>query len=150
MAQSLSRILVHVVFSTKLRVPVLTPSICSELHPYLATVLTNNDCPALRVGGVADHVHLLFGLSRTLAVAKIVEIAKVSSSKWLKTKGRQFSGFHWQGGYGAFSVSESAAGIVVRYITNQAEHHRRRTFQAKFRKLLERHHVSYDERYVWD
>ena len=107
MPQSLSRILVHLVFSTKDRGPMLTPAIRRELHPYLAVVLRENDCPALEVGGVEDHVHLFFGLSRTVAVAKVVEAVKTSSSKWIKTKGLEFAGFHWQGGYGAFSAGQS-------------------------------------------
>ena len=150
MPQSLSRILVHLVFSTKDRVPVLTPTICGELHPYLAVVLRDNDCPSLKVGGVTDHVHLIFGLSRTSIVAKVVETVKTSSSKWIKTKGAEFATFHWQGGYGAFSVSESNAQAVVTYIATQEEHHRRMTFQEEYRKFLDRHHVPYDERYVWD
>jgi len=150
MAQSVSRILVHVVFSTKHRVSVLTPAIRSELHPYMATVLTNNGCPSLCVGGVEDHAHLLFGLSRTLTVAKVVEAVKTSSSKWIKTKGSEFKGFHWQGGYGIFSVSQSNANAVCRYIQNQVEHHKRKTFQAEFLELLKRHNIAYDERYVWD
>ena len=150
MSQSLSRILIHMVFSTKHRASVLTPRICVELYPYLATVLTNKDCPSLRVGGVEDHVHLFFGLSRMLTVAQVAETVKTSSSKWIKTKGKEFSQFHWQGGYGAFSVSESAADAVVYYIQHQQEHHKRRTFQEEFRELLERHNVAYDERFVWD
>jgi REP element-mobilizing transposase RayT len=150
MPQSLSRILIHLVFSTKHRVRILDSKIRSELHPYLAAVLTNNDCPSLRVGGVEDHVHLFFGLSRTLTVAQVVETIKTSSSKWIKTKGSEFSQFHWQGGYGAFSVSESVAKEVIHYIMNQEEHHRRRTFQEEFREFLKRHNVAYDERYVWD
>jgi putative transposase len=150
MPQSLSRILVHLIFSTKDRVPVLTPAIRSELHPYLAVVLRDNDCPSLRVGGAADHVHLFFGLSRTLPVAKVVEIVKTSSSKWIKTKGPEFARFHWQGGYGVFSVSQSDADAVVRYIDNQEAHHRRLSFQDEFRTFLERYQVTYDERYVWD
>ena len=150
MPQSLSRVLVHLVFSTKERARVLTPAIQGELHPYLAVVLRENGCPSLQVGGVEDHVHLLFGLSRTLSLAQVVEIVKTSSSKWIKTKGPQWAGFHWQGGYGAFSVSQSNADEVVRYIEHQAEHHRTLTFQDEFRKFLERHQVPYDERYVWD
>jgi REP element-mobilizing transposase RayT len=136
MPQSLSHILVHLIFSTKDRVPVLTPDIRSELHPYLAVVLRDNDCPSLRIGGAADHVHLFFGLSRTLPVAKIVEIVKTSSSKWIKTKGPEFAQFHWQGGYGAFSISQSDADAVVRYIDNQEAHHQRLAFQDEFRKFL--------------
>jgi len=138
------------VFSTKNRVPLLIPDIRAELHPYLAVVLTNDDCPALQVGGVEDHVHLLFGLSRTRTIAQVVENVKTSSSKWLKTKGLALADFHWQSGYGAFSVSESKADEVVEYIRRQEEHHKTRTFQEEFLLFLERHGITWDERYVWD
>ena len=150
MPQSLSRILVHLIFSTKNREPVLVPAIRDELHPYLAVVLSEDQCPSLQVGGVEDHVHLLFGLSRTRTVAQVVENVKVSSSKWVKMKGPSFSEFHWQAGYGAFSVSQSNAGAVAQYIQNQAEHHRKVTFQDEYRRFLKRYQISYDERYVWD
>jgi REP element-mobilizing transposase RayT len=150
MPQSLSRVLVHLIFSTKERSPCLSPGIQSELHPYLAVVLRDNDCPSLKVGGAEDHVHLLFGLSRTLAVAKAVEIVKTSSSKWIKSKVPEFMAFHWQGGYGAFSVSQSHAEAVVQYIEGQAEHHRRVTFQEEFRAFLARYQVPHDERFMWD
>src|SRR3954447_11938776 len=93
MPQSLACILVHMIFSTKNRVPVLTPEIQAELHPYLAVVLREYDCPSLQVGGVEDHVHLLFGLSRTRTVAQVVETVKTSSSKWIKTQGAAFTDF---------------------------------------------------------
>lgn len=150
MPQSLSRILVHLVFSTKNREPVLTPAIRAELHPYLAGTLDKIDCPSLRVGGVADHVHLFFGLSRTRTTAEVVEVVKTSSSKWIKTKGTAFGAFHWQSGYGAFSVSQSDADAVVEYVRNQEQHHRKMTFQDEYRRLLERYRISYDEAYVWD
>ena len=150
MPQSLSRILVHLIFSTKSRVPVLTPPIQTELHPYLAVVLRDNQCPSMQVGGVEDHVHMVFGLSRTLTIAQIVEKVKTSSSKWLKTKGTELADFHWQAGYGAFSVSQSDLDAVIAYIRNQAEHHRKMTFQEEDRRFLERYQVPYDERYVWD
>lgn len=150
MPQSLSRILIHLVFSTKSRERVLTPAIQTELHPYLAGTLDNIECPSLRVGGVEDHVHLFFGLSRTRAIAQVVETVKTSSSKWIKTKGAAFADFHWQSGYGAFSVSQSDADTVGAYIRNQAQHHQRMTFQDEYRRLLERYQVVFDERYVWD
>jgi len=150
MPQSLSRILVHLIFSTKNRVAVLTPDIQKELYAYLVVVLRENNCPALKVGGFIDHMHLFFGLSRTLCIAEVVETVKTSSSKWIKTKGAQFAQFHWQGGYGSFSVSQSEAETVIRYIEHQEEHHRKMTFQEEFRKFLERYQVLYDERYVWD
>jgi REP element-mobilizing transposase RayT len=150
MPQSLSRVLVHLIFSTKDRIPCLVPGIQAELHPYLAVVLRDNDCPSMKVGGAEDHVHLFLGLSRTLAVARVVEIVKTSSSKWIKSKGPEFMAFHWQGGYGAFSVSQSHADAVVRYIEGQVKHHRRVSFQEEFRVFLERYQVAHDERYVWD
>lgn len=150
MPQSLSRILIHLVFSTKQREPLLSPDIRAELHPYLAGALDRLDCPSLQVGGVADHVHLLFGLSRTRTVAEVVESIKTSSSKWLKVKDETLSRFHWQSGYGAFSVSQSNADQVVAYIRDQHQHHRKRTFQEEYRRLLARYRVSFDERYVWD
>ncbi len=150
MPQSLSRILVHLVFSTKNRERFLTPAVQTELHPYLAGVLKAIDCPSLQVGGVEDHVHLFFGLSRTRTIADIVETVKTSSSKWIKTKGTAFAGFHWQSGYGAFSVSQSDADAVVAYVVNQAKHHQKMSFQDEYRRLLERYKVQFDERYVWD
>ena len=150
MPQSLSRILIHLVFSTKNRECVLTPTIQTELHPYLAGMLDNLQCPSLRVGGVQDHVHLFFGLSRTRTIAEVVETVKTSSSKWIKTKGAAFADFHWQSGYGAFSVSQSDAETVVAYIRNQAQHHQKMSFQEEYRRLLERYQVAFDENYVWD
>ncbi len=150
MPQSLSRILIHLVFSTKNHQRVLTPAIRTELHPYLAGILDNIDCPSLQVGGIEYHAHLFFGLSRTRSVAEIVETVKTSSSKWIKSKGDQFADFHWQSGYGAFSVSQSGADAVVTYISNQAQHHHTLSFQDEYRRLLERYQVAFDERYVWD
>src|SRR5262245_44935554 len=150
MPQSLARVLVHLVFSTKNRVPVLVPEIRVELHPYLSVVLNNDGCPSLRVGGVEDHVHLLFALSRTRTISQVVENVKTSSSKWLKTKGPAFADFHWQGGYGIFSVSQSHADEVIEYILRQEEHHRKETCQQELRRFFELEKIAYDERYLWD
>jgi REP element-mobilizing transposase RayT len=146
MPQSLSRILVHVIFSTKDREPVLIPEIRAELHAYLASVLDEKGCVSLQVGGIEDHVQLLFALSRTLSMAQVVEAVKVYSSKWLKTQGDALASFYWPSGYGAFSVSQSNTETVVRYIQEQEEHHRHRTFQEEYRALLKRHQIACDER----
>jgi putative transposase len=148
--QSLSHVLVHLVFSTKNRAPVLVPDIRAELHPYLSVVLNNDGCTSLRVGGIEDHVHLFFALSRTRTISQVVESAKTSSSKWLKTKSADLTGFRWQNGYGIFSVSQSHAGEVVEYIVRQEEHHRTEPFQQEVRRLYEREKIAYDERYLWD
>ena len=150
MPQSLSSLLTHLVFSTKNREQWLKGDVASEIHPYLAGVLNNIDCHSIQVGGVSDHVHLFCRLSRTKSVAEVVETVKTSSSKWIKTKGREFAGFHWQSGYGAFSVSRSDSDAVIAYIRNQPEHHRKVSFQEEYRHFLVRYQIPYDERYVWD
>lgn len=108
------------------------------------------DSPAIIIGGVADHIHVLFPLSKNHALAKVVEEVKTGTSKWIKSQNKRFTKFHWQRGYGAFSVSPSNLEQVKRYIERQEEHHRRRTFQDELRQLLKRHGVEFDERYVWD
>src|SRR5207302_5979465 len=110
----------------------------------------NCGSPAIEVGVVEDHAHILCILSKTLSLSKLVEEVKTSSSKWLKTKGGALQSFHWQNGYGAFSVSESCLASVRGYIVSQEEHHRTQSFQEEFRRLLREHHVECDERYVWD
>ena len=151
MAQSLAKIYVHVAFSTKNQHKFLTDqSIRKEMHAYLASILKAYDSPALLIGGVSDHVHILSLLSRTHALSKIIAEIKRNSSKWVKTKGDALANFQWQNGYGAFSVSFSNVAHVQDYILNQENHHRRMTFQDELRALLIKHQVEFDERYVWD
>ena len=148
MPQSLSRVLIHLVFSTKDREPFIAPPHRERTFEYLAGTLNQIDCPALIVGGMPDHVHLLFVLARTLSVSKAVEEVKKESSKWVK--GHVHSQFYWQNGYGAFSVSPSNGPAVVAYIRNQERHHAKLSYQDEFRELCRRHKVEWDERYVWD
>jgi putative transposase len=148
MAQSLARVLVHLVFSTKNREPFLNPDVRDRTFAYLGGTLNAINCPAIRVGGVADHVHLLLVLGRTIPISAAVEQIKKESSKWAKK--HVHPGFYWQNGYGIFSVSPSRAPAVVEYIANQEEHHRVRSFQDEFRDLLRKHNVAWDEKYIWD
>ena len=150
MPQSLSNILVHLVFSAKDRVPSLDSSLRARLGPYLSATLRNIGCPPLQVGGATDRVHLLFRLARTTTVADVVEVVKTSSSKWIKRNRRDLVSHRWQKGYGAFSISEAEAGRVVTYIKNQEAHHRVIRYEDEYEDLLERYDVEYDERYVWD
>ena len=150
MAQSLARIVVHVIFSTKARTRCLVPAVRGELYAFSGTVLKSIDCPPIQIGGTDDHVHVLCALSKNLSAAKLVEEVKKPTSRWLKTKGAAFSGFHWQNGYGVFSVSQSAVARTAAYILGQEEHHREVTFQEEYRRFLKKYGVEYDERYVWD
>lgn len=150
MSQSLAKNLIHLIYSTKNRTPCLTPEIRKSLYAYKAGILKEWKSPALAIGGVADHVHVLFSLSKNYALTKVVEEVKKGSSKWLKTQGTAFRAFYWQAGYGAFSVSHSNVEQVRQYIERQEQHHRRRPFQDEFREFAIRHEVTFDERHLWD
>jgi putative transposase len=149
MPHSLSKVLIHLVFSTKYREPLIGVEIRPRLHAYIVGILEHLKSPSLQTGGVADHVHILYSLSRTISQADLVEEVKKSSSKWMKANGGP-PGFAWQTGYGAFSIGESQVNTVIRYIQRQEEHHRRRAFKDEYREFLDRYKVAYDERYVWD
>ncbi len=151
MPQSLAKLLVHIVFSTKNRYPFLDDkNIRNEMHAYLGGTCNNLDCPVLTVGGVADHVHILCGLSRNLSIAKVVGEIKRGSSKWIKAKGRILTKFAWQNGYGAFSIGYTEVERVRAYIAGQEEHHKNRTFQDEYRAFLKEYGIEYNEQYVWD
>ena len=152
MSQSLAKIYVHFVFSTKHRIPSLhSQDLRNQLYAYMATIARNNvDSPAVIINGVEDHVHLLLRLSRKFAVMNVVQECKVETSKWLKDQPKVPSDFAWQGGYGAFSVSPSDVDEVKAYIQNQEEHHKHISFQDEFRELCRIHGLELDERYVWE
>lgn len=149
MPQSLVQLYVHLVFSTKDRRPFLSDEkILTGMHAYLAGTCINLESPAIKIGGVADHVHILCRMSKTLDVATLIRELKRESSKWAKDQG--LNDFYWQAGYGAFSVSPTHIDRLTTYIANQAEHHRRESFQDEFRRLCRKYAVPIDERYVWD
>ena len=151
MSQSLTQIYLHLVFSTKHRVPFLAEkALRDQTHAYLAGICKNLEAPALIVGGVADHVHILCRQSKNLAVAVLVRELKRESSKWIKEQAPALAEFRWQAGYGAFSISPSHVKLLPPYIANQEEHQRKVTFQDEFRKLCKKYDVAIDERYVWD
>ena len=148
MPQSLACMPIHLVFSTKNRAAFIGKKSRKEMFSYLAGTLKKIDCPSILVGGMPDHVHLLFLLARTMALSDVVEEIKKESSKWAKQ--HVAPDFYWQNGYGAFAVSSSMVTRVKTYIENQEEHHRTRTFQDEYRELLKRHKLEWDEKYVWD
>ncbi len=151
MPQSLAQIVVHIVFSTKHRHPFLSDrDVRAEMHRYIAGICRSLGSPALAVGGVADHVHILCAMSRIQCISVIVREIKRASSHWIKAKGGTFTEFQWQGGYGVFSVGEKGIDGAKRYIDNQEAHHRQRTFKHEYREYLAATGIEYDERYVWD
>jgi REP element-mobilizing transposase RayT len=137
-AQTLTRLLVHVIYSTKNREPLITSEIAPERHRYLGGIARNHTSPALTIGGAQDHVHLLISLAKTITISDLLMHLKRDSSKWIKSKGPGFADFAWQEGYGAFTIGESQVEAFTRYIETQEEHHRTRSFQDEFRAILTR------------
>ena len=150
MGQSLVKNYIHIVFSTKHRESLIPDSIELELYNYLGGICNNLECQVVKVGGYKDHIHILCLLSKKITLVKLMEQLKSNSSKWIKTKGNEYSNFYWQDGYGAYSVNPSEIEIVVNYIANQKEHHSKKTFQKEYRAFLKKYRVEYDEKYVWD
>ena len=150
MPQSLSSAVLHVVFSTKDRVPNLSPEVQPLLHAYMSEVARGQKCYCYRVGGVADHVHIAVGLARTISVADLVQEVKAASSKWVKDRAPGLREFAWQAGYGAFSIQHQDLGSLLSYIDGQHEHHKKQSFKEEYLELLAEHGIEYDEKYLWD
>jgi REP element-mobilizing transposase RayT len=150
MPQSLAKIYIHTIFSTKNRNPLLANEWRDELFHVLGGTANNLGCQSLIVGGVADHVHMLFQLGRTIAIADAVGKIKSTSSNWVNQTRGLPAEFHWQAGYAAFSVSQSNVESVRDYIRRQPEHHARQSFQDELREWLRRYEIEWNETYVWD
>ena len=150
MPQSLSRIILHIVFSTKDRKPTIYDGIAEQLFAYLGKCCVKNDAVPLIIGGYVDHVHIAILMNRTRGVACLVKNIKTDSSNWIRSQDQNFRQFLWQRGYGVFSVSESQYQKLARYIGNQKQHHQKIGFMEEYRLFLKKHGVVYDEHYLWD
>jgi REP element-mobilizing transposase RayT len=150
MPQSLAKIYVHLVFSTKNRETWLREELRGDLLAYMGGTLNGMGCLPVEINAELDHVHALILLGRTVAMSDVVAGLKRGSTEWLRRRSAHFATFHWQSGYGVFSVSESSVEAVREYIRNQHEHHRGKTFQEEYRAMLAKHGIEFDERYVWD
>ncbi len=150
MPQSFVSLHVHIVFSTKNRQPFIADEIAPRLYDYIGGVVSNHGGALVASGGMPDHVHLLVSLSKELSISELVRFIKSNSSKWVHETFSDLQLFAWQTGYGAFAVSFSNLDAVKTYIANQKEHHRVHSFQDEFRELLRRHHIEFDERYLWE
>ena len=148
MPQSLTQLLVHAVFSTKDRAPLLADEWRPDLHAYIGGILRARKCDLLAAGGIEDHIHLLIRMATTISIADMLRDVKTNSSKWRHESGD--ARFAWQSGYGVFSVSPDSVDAIVAYIADQREHHRKVTFQDEYRAFLQTHEMEFDERYMWD
>ena len=150
MAGTFTNLLYHIVFSTKLRQPLIVTTLQEELYKYMGGIIRGEGGTLLEIGGMPDHVHLLTRFKADKSVSHMLQLIKANSSKWANERPEQNSRFAWQTGYAAFSVSESQVGVVRDYVRRQEEHHRRSSFQKELLVLLEKHEIEYDERYLWD
>lgn len=150
MPQSLVRVIGHLVFSTKKRVPFIDPKIRPHLYGYMAGILERDGCREILIGGTDDHIHAVMVLSKSVAQIKLVENLKKRSSVWMKEQDPRYRDFYWQSGYALFSVSPSNVTRVRAYIENQETHHKSMSFQDELRILLRKHGIEFDERYLWD
>jgi putative transposase len=141
--------LLHCVFSTKNRVPLLNKDIRPRLHAYIGGIAREHDMKALAVGGVEDHVHVLLSCKATIALSKAMQLIKGGSSLWMHETFPQLAHFAWQEGYGAFSIGISQTDDTVVYIDRQEEHHRKLSYQDELRAILRRHGIEWDEKYIW-
>lgn len=149
MANTYYSLTIHCVFSTRRRDPIITGELRERLWPFMGGILKRNNMKALCIGGVADHIHILMSLPTTVSVAKAVQLVKGNSSKWVHEAFPAQRSFEWQKGFAAFSVSVSHISQTVTYIKNQAEHHRTKSFMEEYLSFLKKHHIDYDERYLW-
>lgn len=150
MAQSLAKIYIHLIFSTKNRERTIPDHLRPTLHRYMGGILNEQGCTPVEINTEHDHAHVLFILSRTVALSEAIGHLKKGATNWLHEQSLDLKGFYWQNGYGAFSVSQSAVENVREYIRNQREHHKKVTFQDELRAFLKRYEIEFDERYVWD
>ena len=148
MSHTSGNILLHLIFSTKGRRPLIKPDFQADLFAYLGGITREMQCTALIINGAANHVHMLLRIRPVHSAAEIVRVLKANSSRWIHEKWS--AEFGWQTGYGVFSVSESNVAAVTKYIAEQGEHHKRHSFQEEFVAFLKKNHLAYDERYVWD
>ena len=150
MPQSLAKIIVHIIFTTKNRFPFLNQNIRKKMHAYLGGIVKNLGSHVYTINGTADHVHIVCELPRTISLSKFVEEIKKNSSSWIKKQENKFQKFYWQIGYGAFSVSSSILPSVIQYVQNQEKHHQRLSFQEEFIEFLNKYGIEYDEKFLWD
>lgn len=150
MAHTFTNLLVHIIFSTKARLPFIDSELKPQLYAYIGGIIREERGKAYAINGTADHIHLLASMPPTMALSDAMRIIKTNSSRWVHGKWPAKNNFGWQTGYGAFSVSKSGVADVTSYIAAQEEHHRKMTFKQEFVAILEKHEIKYDERYIWD
>ena len=148
MPQSLSKIYLHLIFHVKSTSPVIREEDLTRVHEYIGGLINSQQSQVIKVGGICDHVHILFVMNKMESPARMVEEIKRNSSRWIKTLAPRYEKFSWQGGYAIYSVSQSLVYKTEEYINNQAEHHKRVSFKDEYLSFLKSYGVDFDLKYV--
>lgn len=149
MANTFTQIHIQTVFAVQNRQSLIGDEWRDDLYKYMTAIIQNNDHKLLQINGMPDHVHILFGLRPVQAISDLMKQVKQDSSKWINQNRLAMGKFSWQEGYGAFSYSKSQLPRVIKYIQNQQEHHKTKSFREEYLALLKAHGVDYDERYIF-
>ena len=149
MAQSLSKIYIHLIFHIKTTSSPIRESDLGRIHSYIGQLVNGTGCKVIQTGGICDHIHILFLLSKDVAISHVVEEVKRNSSRWMKTIDPYYETFAWQNGYASFSVSQRVVGKTLEYVKDQGMHHKKMSFQDEYRKFLESYGVEYNKEYVF-
>ena len=150
MANTYTQLFVHIIFSTKGREKILLKHFREELFKYISGILTHKNQKPFAVNGWTDHIHILVGIEPNISVSELVRDIKHSSTNFIKEKKSVKRKFNWQKGYGAFTYSKSQLDSVIKYIMNQEEHHKQKTFEEEYIEFLDKFEVDYDSKYVFD
>ena len=150
MSNSYHGILLHIIFSTKYRLPLIDDSWKNDLYAYIGGTVTEHKSRLLDAGGIEDHIHLLLKIHPAFAISKTVQLLKSNSSRWINENHQVDQKFAWQSGYGAFSVSQSQYEVVANYIRNQRQHHEKLDFKDEYLAILQKHRLEFDLKYVFD
>ena len=149
MAQSLAKIVVHIIYHIKTTSVQIREEDNNELYAFISDVIKRNGSIPILINGVEDHLHILCLLSKNMSLAKLVEKIKSDSSRWIKTLHPYYKNFTWQRGYGGFSISSSTQNGIIQYIENQKEHHKQISFEEEYLMILDTSDTKYDDQYLW-
>jgi len=149
MANTYTQIHIHAVFAVQNRLSLIKKDWQDRLYQYIIAIIQNHGHKVLSIGGMPDHIHLLFGFRPTQSLSELMQNIKRNSSEWINKEKLIMGKFSWQEGYGAFSYSKSQISQVAKYIENQDEHHKKKTFVEEYKKILNDFGLEYDERYIF-
>ena len=150
MGSSFSQVYVHIVFHVKNDKIKMREVDLPRIFQYIGGIINNTEAIPIEIGGVGNHIHILSTLPRTMTISDFVKLIKSNSSKWIKTIDKYYESFRWQDGYGVFSVSQGVLNTTIKYIQNQKQHHTKRTFKLEYKEILDKHHILYNEKFVFN